>query len=499
MSIYDEITTGDASIAVVYRLMDNTGRIWRSSPYVLSGCLYWNSGSSPGSSDYAADHRVRIPTLRHLMAGTQAQIELYVGNVDLQLFQVYVNDPTVNYIDVFPKQIQSGQQTGAFATIEEAVEYVGESTTLYTTGGALENGPPPIARCACTWNNRVFVANGNDVYPSQEFSEGLGVAWNSDLRSRWEDGTGEIVAMAPINADLLALFKRDAIGVISGPGPDGMGQGNFTVQMLNTEAGCTNVKSIVSGPDGVYYQDAQTGRLMVLTSSLQPEECAPGAFDYSTATITCALHVEKQRQLWLFARGASLSAHRLIVVDYKHRTEASPYGSVYTWWVPWDVAAMYNTLGGPVLVTDYGSTAAQVLGQNSDTIAGDSTPASIAMDMVTGDMNPISLQRQFNLCRVQFLGEYAAAHSVQVSAIPDFGARTTSTHLLSMSAGPEQMCARPANCMRIQAVRLRVREVINMTGTPPAPVINSGFKFVGFALEIQDCGKIANLSTTRIV
>lgn len=496
MSIYSQITDGDTAIAVVYRLLDQDGRVWRSSPYVLKDSLYWNGSSLVGGGgDYACDHRIRIPTLRHLMADTQAQIELYIGNVDLKLFQVYANDPTVNYIDVFPKEIKSGQFAGSFATIEEAIAYVGEGETLYTTGGALENGPPPIARCACEWNNRVFVADGNDVFPSQEFSEGLGISWNSDLRSRWERGTGDILAMSRIDADYLAMFKRDAIGVISGPGPDGMGQGNFNIKTLNTEAGCANVKSIVSGQDGVYYQDSKTGRLMVMPSNLQAQECAPGAFDAASSTITCALHVEKQRQLWFYAAGTT---NRLIVIDYKHKTEDCPFGSVYTWWIPWTVSAMYNSLSGPVLVVNDGSTCAQVVGQCSDVIAGDSDPASISMDMITGDMNPIGLQRQFNLCRVQFLGEYGSEHRIELDVMPDFASRT-SMHVLNMTVGPEQACARPANCMRIQSVRLRVRELINASGEPPSPVIGPGFKFIGFALEIQDYGKVANLSTTRIV
>ncbi len=58
---------------------------------------------------------------------------------------------------------------------------------------------------------------------------------------------------------------------------------------------------------------------------------------------------------------------------------------------------------------------------------------------------------------------------------------------------------RPAYCQRIQSVRLQIAEQLVTTGTPPAPVVGAGFKFVGFALEVQDYGKIADISTARIM
>jgi hypothetical protein len=120
------------------------------------------------------------------------------------------------------------------------------------------------------------------------------------------------------------------------------------------------------------------------------------------------------------------------------------------------------------------------------------------MDMISADMNPIGLQRQFNLSRLQFLGEWVSNHSLQLQVFADFGS-TPSTHTVAMTAGPEQLTARPAYCMRAQAVRMRITEVAATAGTPPATVIGAGFKFVGFALEVQDCGKIANLITSRII
>ena len=490
MSSTSPIIDGDTAIAVVYRLTDVDGRIWRSSPYLLAGSMYWTY--PPDSPTSGVDSRIRIPTLRHLMAGTQAEIELYIGQVDLQLFAVYQNDPTVAFIDVLPCEF-APPVGSAFDLLQNAVAAAGVGETLYTTGGALENAPPPIARCVYGWRNRVFVANENVIWPSQELATGLGVAWNEITQIRWDDGTGDILAIGHIDWNYLAMFKRDAIGILSGPGPDGMGSGNYIAQTLSTKAGCTNPKSIVNGADGVYYQDAQTGRLMMLDPTLQVHEVAPGAFDLfaAGAVITCALHVEASRQVWFYAAATGTTVGTIIVLDYKHRTEKCPLGAVYTWSTLHPVSAMEIIGGVPHLFYNDGSEATQIVGRAYDQpLVGDAV--AYLMTLETADMNPIGLQRQFDLCKVQLLGEFASAHGVNLTVTVDFGA-ATSTATQAVTAAPEQVSFRPANCQRIQAVRFKASESLYST------IVGPGLKFIGFALEVQDWGKIADVSTGRII
>ena len=494
MASTDPILDGDTTIAVVYRLTDSDGRITRSSPYILANSLYWENVPG-GTTD--VDSRVRIPMLRHLMAGTVAEVELYIGQVDLQLFAVYPNDPTVNYLDVLPAE--TNPPAGySFSTIKNAVESVGPGEDLYTTGGALEATAPPIARCAYQWRNRIFLANETNIYPSQEFAPGLGAIWNEVTRISWTEGTGDILAICHIDWNYLAVFKRDAIGIISGPGPDGMGTGNYIVQTLSTKAGCVNVKSVVNGADGIYYQDSQTGRLMLLNASLQVQEAAPGAFDASSSPITCAMHVEAQRQVWFFAAG---STNKLIVLDYKHRTQTCPCGSVYQWSILgglYAVNGMAIVNGAPMLIFSDGTTAVQVANQWQD-IWFTGVGYAVLQHVKTADHNPIGLQRQFNLCKVQMLGEYVAPHGLTVTVTPDY-IGTPSVASIAMTAAPEQVSHRPANCMRIQAASLDVQETLAYTNaTPPVAIVGAGFKFTGFAFVVQDYGKVADLSTGRII
>jgi hypothetical protein len=315
------------------------------------------------------------------------------------------------------------------------------------------------------------------------------VQWSSKLRSEWLDGTGDILGICPIDWNYCAIFKRDSIGIISGPGPDGMGHGNFIVQTLTTKAGCENPASLVNGADGCYYQDSQTNRMMLLGSDLQVKEACPGAFDTFEAgtAITAALHVESKRQVWFF------TSTTIIVLDYKHRTERSPMGSVYTWPRMGVLgAAMVGAIPTLMLVTQ--ATEVLVSGQAYDLATDGTTKTAINRTIETGDISPIGMQRMFNVSRIAVLAEWATAHTMALTVYPNYATSGTPVSI-TLTEAPGQIVDRPAGCMRIQSVRFKLVESTYSPGG--VPVYGSGSKFVGFALEIQDHGKLQLMPVGR--
>lgn len=460
---YDSpVSDGDAGVAVAYRLTDADGSVWRSSPYVMANALRWEETVLNASGQW-----LLIPTLRHLMEGTTALIEIYIGQVDLNLFHVMPNDPSVDFIEFSPNALYL--QNGLMPNIKTAVERAGIGEVLYTTGGALPNMPPPSARALWAWRNRAFCADKDTVYYSQEFATGLGIQWNETLRSDWTDGTGGITALCHIDWNYLAIFKEDAIGILSGPGPDGLGHGAYIVQTLSTKAGCKNVKSLVNGADGCYFQDAQTGRLMLLSPDLQVRECAPGAFDYSSHEITGALHVEHLRQIWFLVT----DTNKIIVLDYKHRTESSPMGSVYVW--TFRLGAMAGSTiraGSAELALESGDIAVLMAGQSWDE-ASNGSEIPILQSLTTGEMQPVGLLRQFNVCRVQALGEYVSEHVFKLTTYPNFSA-SGSTVQANVTAGPSQFVTRPPNLMRTQSVRVKIDEAAYAPGNIKTTLVTTG-------------------------
>lgn len=509
ININDPIDGADVGAALVYRIVDANGSIWRSSP-AIGDILTSTMGFKSGSSGLTGDNEqwIRIPTLRHLLPGTTAQIELYMGSTDLELFKVFANDPTIDYFDYCPQFDCVGQVPAGSVldqTIEDVIASVGPvRESLYTTGNALANDPPPAMRAVTVWRNRAIGVCGTSIYPSQEFEDGYGIRWNDTLRVEWKEGTGDIIGIAAIDWNFCALFKQDAIGILEGAGPDGMGSGGYIVRTLSTKKGCTVPKSIINGSDGCYFQDTTTQRLCIVTPQMAVDECTPGWFNTMYTTIRAALHVESLRQMW-FATESTL-----VVIDYKHRTERCPYGQVYTW----DLSSFTGIVTGMAIVNGVPTLAFNdgTLAQYNDTIAYDETAAvseglevklrePIEMKLKTGELQPFGLQGMGDICIVQMLGEHIGPHTISFSTGSQFDP-TGTTVTADIEAAPEQFGTRPPNCQRVQSVWVQIAEVA-MTeddghgGT--AHVLNKGFKFNGLAMEVQSRGRAQTLNLGRFI
>lgn len=477
----------DLGIGIVYKIVDANGDEYRSTPAVLASALV-----STETVVNASGQWIRIPTLRHLLPGTVAQIEIYIGAVDLQLYRVIGNDPTVDYIDFMVQSPYIGTDM-VMPTVAQALADAGPGEDIYTIGNALPNDPPPAFDCLTVWRNRAIGCRGNNIYPSQEFADGIGIQWNNTLRIEWAEGSGDITAICPIDWNYCAIFKVDAIAIISGPGPDGMGHGGYVVQTLPTKMGTANPKNVCNGDDGCYFQDVATGRLAVVTPQLNPTECAPGWFNTESATITAAMQVEAQRAVWF-----ATDDKRIIVLDYKHRTERCPMGQVYEW----DLSAFATRVVGfaitvePIVLFADGTLAAYAEYSVSDTQVDGSS--EILQDIETGDLQMFGLQGMGDIQRVQMLGEYQSPHTVTIETIPQY-ADSGDPITLAMNAAPEQVCDRPPNCQRIQSLRVKITEGLISAGTPPAPVYGKGFSFVGLALVVQSRGRLQDLDVGRIV
>jgi hypothetical protein len=482
MDTDNPITNGDYSCAIVYRMSDRDGSLWQSTPAVFPLCIR-GDGIESGSIN-ASGQWIRIPTLRHLIEGTTAQIEIYLGEIDLQLFRVIDNDPTIDYIDFCPQQLYI--ENSIMPSLTSAIEQAGVGATLYTTGQSLPNDIPPALRCATVWRNRAIGAFGTRIYPSQEFAEGIGIQWASTLNLDWLEGTGDITAIVPIDWNYLAAFKEDAIGIISGPGPDGVGHNGYIVQTISTKHGVTNPKSVGGGPGGAYFQSGKTDQIMVITPQLAVEECTKGWFNSTGTQVTAFLFYDVLQQVWF-----PTANQHIIVLDYRHKTQSSPFGQTYDW----DLTGFGQAIAGiamiggvPTVIFVDGKQAVYVDSSTSDTTSTPTT-VSILQKIKTGEMQPFGLAGSGDISSIQMLGEYISAHVVKMTTYPDFATSGTSV-TKTMSAGPEQVGTRPPNCQRVQSLTAEIEE-LSSTG--------KGFKFVGFAMEVQPRSRTKVLGSERMI
>lgn len=430
------------SIALTYVITNTDGTLWRSSPFLAT-------------VTFGVGDTLTIPPLHWLLPGTTATIEVYGGTTTLALIAVVSNDTTVDYISaVVPTALVGGE-------------------TLYTTGGALSNDPVTPATAIYNWRNRIFMVTPEQdrfrVGFSQEMAVGFGAQFNSILAFRFTDGTGEPMAFGAVDWNYLCVFKTDAIGVISGPGPDGRGNGNYTVQRLPYKRGCVNTKSIVTGPAGCFFQDSQTGSICCVTPGLQIVEAAPGAFNWASEAITAAVHDETTSTMKFF------TANRIIVIDYRHPTEQYPIGEVFThlstgllqaFGASQDATGILHMEATGAIRRPYAAT------YQDDTAA---SPASYGAYVETGWMLPFGMQALFSLREIQFLGAFRATADIRLTAFADFSASGDArTAALTVTAG--QFTVTPPGMLRVNALKLLVEE-LNSTG--------AGFDIEGFGLVVQ--------------
>lgn len=443
------------SIGICYSMVDADGTTWRSSPYVATFTF--------GASD-----TLKIPTPITSSTSLSAFIEIYGGTTTLRLLKIVRVDSTVST-----------------QTVTMTVD-LPNGETLYTTGGALSNSPPFQALDVLQWRNRVFCV-GSDfdeqyVRYSIEREFGFGPRFNEILSFYWREGTGRITCAGMVDWNYLAFFKRDSIGVITGPGPDGRGAGNYTPQTLPVRRGCTNPASVVTGQGGLYFQDAQTGRICRLGSDLVVVEATPGADDFASETVTCAIHDETAGLMKFY------TASRIICLDYRHPSEEYPLGEVFDWSSAGILQAYAATVDntGPVHMEAAGILRRPETGATYQDATSGSAQSYGAL-VETGWIQPFGMQSEFSLRGIQFLGEFRAAHTFNVTTFLDYSA-SGETETVAVTAAPEQFRATPTGALRAQAFRVRFEET-SSTG--------AGYDLEGFLAIVQNRAKNKPLNTTQ--
>lgn len=139
---------------------------------------------------------------------------------------------------------------------------------LYTTGGILDSYGMPPTSCMTVHQHRLFVSNPDDnqIYYSLSDDDALGPRFNPELKL---DAGEETTTALGSFEDKLIIFKRTAIYAIFGQGPDNAGNGaNFSfVQLISSDTGCIDCRSVTLGAKGLYFEGLKG--FYLLTPGLQ--------------------------------------------------------------------------------------------------------------------------------------------------------------------------------------------------------------------------------------
>lgn len=271
---------GEHGYQICYSWTDATGRVFRSEPSVLT-----TGTTAAGNNSLALTFAYLHNTGRQNVV-----VEIYrAATGTSQTFNRVVslpNDPlsmTGTYTD-----------TAADATIAAGVE-------LYTDGGGLGNQTIPGARLVAAFDGRVWIADGETLWYSNQVGPGDGIVFNDVLTLDINDARGAIRSMSILD-DKLIVTKDDGVYVVTGQGPNGQGQGgSYTPSLVAAGVGCSNPKSVAVTQDGVWINStSERAGIHTVSRGLSVEYTGAGVRRYVDEVIVSAVVVAEKSQIRWF-------------------------------------------------------------------------------------------------------------------------------------------------------------------------------------------------------
>ena len=192
--------------------------------------------------------------------GTQVHVYRNSKANPLQYFRVGV----VKY-PFPPSPASTSDPSGTF--VDSGPDDLSGQPLLYSppNGGELPNDPPPPSTFGVSTKSRVFVVSAENptwIYPSKPFFPGRVPEFNAAQYLDIDPSTGPIKGLAALDENIV-VFKEKAIYLLSGPGPDATGNGNFNpLSRLSTDAGLRDPFSLVTTDAGVYFRSERGIQLL---------------------------------------------------------------------------------------------------------------------------------------------------------------------------------------------------------------------------------------------
>jgi hypothetical protein len=274
---------------------------------------------------------------------------------------------------------------------------------LYTTGGELENIPPPAANATTTYKNRLIVVSAEDPLTwhfSKQIVQGFPVEFTDSFAKRVDQKGGGITAVGQLD-DKLILFKGDQIFVVTGTGPTPAGTSDdfSDAQLIAADSGCRNPRSVVLMPSGLMYQSSKG--IYLLDRSLAVSYIGAEVEAYNDEVITSSALIEDTNQVRF-----TLDSGQTLTYDYLFNQ--------------WSVFTNYGGVDGTVwqgqhcFLNSLGRVFQETPGVYTD--AG----AFIKLKLVTSWLSLAGLQGFQRAYRLLVLGKYKSPHRLLVGLAKDF-------------------------------------------------------------------------------
>lgn len=391
--------------AFIYEWTDGQGNLHRSAPSVPIKVVTTGTTSS---------NVINVPTLRITYKVGQNPVRLvgYRWSTGQQNYYQFtsITSPIINNI-----AIDSIAVTDTLA--DSAI--LG-NTLLYTTGGVIENIAAPANNATTLFRNRLFLIDAEDtnlLWYSKQVVEATPVEM-SDLLTMYiaptagaQGSTGPIKALSSMD-DKLIIFKKDAIYYVTGNGPDATGANNdFSEPIFITgTVGCSNQKSIVMTPHGIFFQSDKG--IWLLGRDLSTQYTGAAVEKYNDIEVKSALSIPSTNEVrFTLANGI------VLMYDYYYQQWGTFNG------VPAISSTLYQNLH--TYLRSDGIIRQQSL---TDYLDG-SNPVLLSFSTSWLKLNGLQgFQRAYHF---YFLGTYLSPHKLNVQIAYDFDSAITQTTIIS--------------------------------------------------------------------
>lgn len=403
--------TGTYTYKVVYRYTDKNGQVNRSAP---------SPQVSTGS----------ITSKKAALSINTSPFGIKPKNCVVEIYRTKNNGSSFYYLTEVPVDMYSAASL-ALINDEATDSSIATNAILYTEGNILSNDPAPACKGVCQGGNRLFawgLEDENEVAYSKKKLFGESVNFSDFFRIRFDSAqfsiSGGVIACGYMDDKFIA-FKKNSIFFVSGDGPNETGAGSsFTdPELITSDTGCTDPRSVVLTPMGLMFK-GQKG-IYLLDRGLNTKYIGSGVEAFNSYNIVSACHIDKKNQV-IFSLISSDAAQKYQLV-YDYFTQQ--------WSVSKGLRALdADVLSGNHIVLD--STLKAPQSQTGSDYLDNSSAYSVRV--VTPWIKISGVQDFARIWTASIVGKYKAPHTLRVTVYYDYATDYSEVFDIAPSASDSQ-------------------------------------------------------------
>ena len=251
------------------------------------------SGGMALVSQIGASSVVSVPTLRVTDKPTSKP-------VSIAIYRTLVNENLFYRLTSFTTPLLNIKTVDRLTFVDNTLdsELLGNEQ-LYTTGGVLSNTSPPALTQFTQYKNRLIGISSEDPYTwwfSKQVTPNVPVQFTPFFYKKIAELGGGLTALGVMD-DKLIFFKRSSIYMVVGLGPNNLGlQDDFNdAELITTDTGCTEPKSIIRTPLGLMYKSGKG--IYLINRGLNVQYVGAPVEAYNSNRVTSAELIENVNQV----------------------------------------------------------------------------------------------------------------------------------------------------------------------------------------------------------